>query len=125
MARSLEHARTRQCSASPSGFSVAIHAVMSMPGRSRAAGPEQMTVAELLDGHAEAIAIICAWLDTWQHDGSSGPWWPQWIARDQLRTGRPRRHGPLRPSWCYGTPGITRAQQLAAIAAEDVCLLIN
>ena len=25
----------------------------------------------------------------------------------------------MRPSWCYGTPGIARAQQLAAIALGD------
>ncbi|MGH3865775.1 MAG: lanthionine synthetase LanC family protein [Pseudonocardiaceae bacterium] len=25
----------------------------------------------------------------------------------------------MRPSWCYGTPGISRAQQLAAIASHD------
>ncbi|MGH8910153.1 MAG: lanthionine synthetase LanC family protein [Egibacteraceae bacterium] len=27
--------------------------------------------------------------------------------------------GPQRPSWCYGTPGLTRAQQLAALALGD------
>ncbi|MGH3802687.1 MAG: lanthionine synthetase LanC family protein [Pseudonocardiaceae bacterium] len=27
--------------------------------------------------------------------------------------------GPLRPSWCYGIPGIARAQQIAAIATGD------
>ncbi|MGH3622096.1 MAG: lanthionine synthetase LanC family protein, partial [Sciscionella sp.] len=27
--------------------------------------------------------------------------------------------GPLQPSWCYGTPGIARAQQLAALATGD------
>ncbi|HEV3156697.1 MAG TPA: lanthionine synthetase LanC family protein, partial [Candidatus Baltobacteraceae bacterium] len=26
---------------------------------------------------------------------------------------------PLRPSWCYGTPGLARAQQLAAIANHN------
>ncbi|MGH3998746.1 MAG: lanthionine synthetase LanC family protein, partial [Pseudonocardiaceae bacterium] len=27
--------------------------------------------------------------------------------------------GPARPSWCYGTPGLARAQQLAALARGD------
>ncbi|GAB3474622.1 hypothetical protein GCM10027440_05300 [Nocardiopsis coralliicola] len=27
--------------------------------------------------------------------------------------------GPRRPSWCYGTPGITRALQLAGLALGD------
>src|SRR5262249_49312286 len=31
----------------------------------------------------------------------------------------PSQQGPLRPSWCYGTPGIARAQQLAARALGD------
>lgn len=72
-----------------------------------------------VDGHCEAIATICVHLDTWRHDDDPGPWWPEWITQDELRTGRSRQHSPLRPSWCYGTPGIARAQQIAAIATGD------
>ncbi|WP_435581588.1 lanthionine synthetase C family protein [Amycolatopsis thermoflava] len=72
-----------------------------------------------VEGHADAIARICAHLDTWRHDDDSGPWWPEWLTHDELRTGRSRQRGPLRPSWCYGTPGIARAQQIAAIATGD------
>lgn len=72
-----------------------------------------------VDGHREAIATICEWLDAWQQDGESGPWWPEWITVADLRTGRPSQIGPARPSWCYGTPGITRAAQLASIATGD------
>jgi hypothetical protein len=36
-----------------------------------------------------------------------------------LRDGAPSRPGPRRPSWCYGTPGIARALQLAALARCD------
>ncbi|WP_352231516.1 lanthionine synthetase LanC family protein [Actinomadura sp. NBRC 104425] len=32
---------------------------------------------------------------------------------------RTRQPGPARPSWCYGTPGLARAQQLAALALDD------
>lgn len=73
----------------------------------------------VVDGHADAIGQICAWLDTWRQEGDRGPWWPQWITRDELRTRRPVQPGPLRPSWCYGTPGLARAQQLAGIATGD------
>lgn len=73
----------------------------------------------VVDGHLEAIERICAWLDTWRQDHDAGPWWPQWITRDEQRRGRVHQLGPLRPSWCYGTPGIARAQQLAAIATGD------
>lgn len=72
-----------------------------------------------VDGHHEAIATICTHLDAWRHDDEPGPWWPEWITRDELHTGRSRQRGPLRPSWCYGTPGIARAQQIAAIAIGD------
>jgi hypothetical protein len=70
-------------------------------------------------GHGEAITTISTWLNSWRQDGESGPWWPQWISRADLHAGRPSQSGPGRPSWCYGTPGIARAGQLAAIATTD------
>ncbi|MGH3896693.1 MAG: lanthionine synthetase LanC family protein [Pseudonocardiaceae bacterium] len=72
-----------------------------------------------VEGHIDSISEICAHLDAWRQDCESGPWWPQWITRDELRTGCVRQTGPLRPSWCYGTLGIARAQQIAAIATGD------
>ncbi|MGH3763107.1 lanthionine synthetase C family protein [Actinophytocola sp.] len=72
-----------------------------------------------VDGHSDAIATIYAHLDSWRHDDQPGPWWPEWITRDELHDGRSRQPGPFRPSWCYGTPGIARAQQIAAIATGD------
>lgn len=72
-----------------------------------------------VDGHRGAIGTICAWLDTWRQDTDSGLWWPQWVTRDQERSGRVQQPGPLRPSWCYGTPGLARAQQLAALVTRD------
>ena len=70
-------------------------------------------------GQAEAIDRICAWLDAWCQPGAAGPWWPAWITLADLRDGRASQLGPARPSWCYGTPGLARAQQLAAIARHD------
>ncbi|MGW5578895.1 lanthionine synthetase C family protein [Micromonospora chokoriensis] len=72
-----------------------------------------------VDGHTPAINRICQWLDTWQRHTSTGPWWPQTITLDDLRRGDPSQRRPLRPSWCYGTPGVARAQQLAALALGD------
>ncbi|MCX4530979.1 lanthionine synthetase C family protein [Streptomyces sp. NBC_01669] len=71
-----------------------------------------------VDGHLDAITRILAWLDHWQQDSPTGPWWPYWITREQLRSGTPGP-GPSRPSWCYGTAGLARAQQLAALALND------
>ncbi len=70
-------------------------------------------------GHAAAIQTISRWLDTWQHTAPAGPWWPERITLDELRTGRSLQGGPARPSWCYGTPGLARALQLAALAVGD------
>ncbi|MDG4787677.1 lanthionine synthetase C family protein [Micromonospora sp. WMMD1102] len=70
-------------------------------------------------GHAEAIRRICTWLDCWQQTSPAGPWWPEKITVAELRAGKPSMSGPARPSWCYGTPGVARAQQLAGIALDD------
>ncbi|MGH4022328.1 MAG: lanthionine synthetase LanC family protein, partial [Pseudonocardiaceae bacterium] len=70
-------------------------------------------------GHTEAIERILAWLDHWP--GGTGPltWWPGRITTVERRSGTVAQRGPQRPSWCYGTPGLTRAQQLAALALND------
>jgi len=72
-----------------------------------------------VDGHADAIDRICRWMDGWRQEGPAGAWWPEWVTLDELRTGRSAQGGPRRPSWCYGTPGLARAQQLAGIALAD------
>ncbi|WP_433920814.1 hypothetical protein OIE50_16795 [Streptomyces canus] len=38
------------------------------------------------------------------------------ITRAEDRHGELQRPGPRRPFWCYGTPRIARAQQLAGLA---------
>ncbi|MEV6527430.1 lanthionine synthetase C family protein [Longispora sp. NPDC051575] len=70
-------------------------------------------------GHTEAIGRICATLDGWRQIGPAGPWWPERIPLPDLLAGAPAAEGPARPSWCYGTPGLARAQQLAGIALRD------
>ncbi|HEY9476068.1 MAG TPA: lanthionine synthetase C family protein, partial [Mycobacteriales bacterium] len=73
----------------------------------------------VVDGQADAIEHLGMWFDTWRQDSADGPWWPQWVTREELRTGRLAQNLPGRPSWCYGAVGIARAQQLAAIATGD------
>ncbi|PWU57232.1 lanthionine synthetase [Micromonospora sp. S4605] len=70
-------------------------------------------------GHTTAINRISRWLDTWQQHSRGTIWWPQTITLTDLHRGTPTQQTPLRPSWCYGTPGIARAQQLAAHALRD------
>lgn len=72
-----------------------------------------------VDGQVEAIQTICTWLDRWRDDSGRGPAWPYWITRDQHRKGDLTSSKPTRPSWCYGTTGMARAQQLAALAIDD------
>lgn len=70
-------------------------------------------------GQLEAIGRICAWLDDWQQEHDDAPWWPETITFAELQHSRTTQPGPRRPSWCYGTPGLARAQQLAALATGD------
>lgn len=73
----------------------------------------------VVDEHTDAIGRICAWLDAWQQQHPAGPWWPGIITLDDVHNGHLRQPSPGRPSWCYGTPGLARAQQLAALATGD------
>jgi hypothetical protein len=72
-----------------------------------------------VDGQTDAITRTCQWLDTWERHTGGGSWWPEFVTPDDLDRGEPSQPGPLRPSWCYGTPGIARAQQLAGRALGD------
>ncbi|MEV8509702.1 lanthionine synthetase C family protein [Actinoplanes sp. NPDC051475] len=72
-----------------------------------------------VDGHADALTRICDWLDRWRRDTPTGSSWPPHVDVADLHTGRRSPAGPGRPSWCYGTPGLARAQQLAGIALDD------
>lgn len=83
-------------------------------------------------GHHDAITRICAWLDRWRQDTPPGPRWPYWITPTKPHTNPDTKSDtgldtdmtavPAigRPSWCYGTAGVARAQQLAAIALGDI-----
>ncbi|MDX2836038.1 MULTISPECIES: lanthionine synthetase LanC family protein [Streptomyces] len=67
-----------------------------------------------VDDHDTAMTRICRWLDGIRQSDYRGTRWPRWISA----TG-PAPALPATPSWCYGTPGLARAQQLAAIALGD------
>ncbi|GAA3971960.1 lanthionine synthetase C family protein [Thermobifida alba] len=73
-----------------------------------------------VEGHTEAIGRICAWLDVWQQEHPCGPWWPGFVTREQARRKHVEASSRQRPSWCYGTPGLARAQQLAGLATGDL-----
>jgi hypothetical protein len=67
----------------------------------------------VVDGHADAIGRIVAWLDRWRPGVA-----PYWVTRAELHGSRIGAV-PERPSWCYGAVGLARAQQLAALAVGD------
>ncbi|MFT7841129.1 lanthionine synthetase C family protein [Saccharothrix sp. BKS2] len=70
-------------------------------------------------GHVEAIDRICSWLDHWRSGPQIRPWWPGLLRPEEWHRGSVDQPGPQRPSWCYGTPGMARAQQLAAMVLHD------
>lgn len=72
-----------------------------------------------VEGHVKAMTRICAWLDGLRREDTTGLWWPRWITLPEHQTGTLLQHEPPPPSWCYGTPGLARAQQLAALALQD------
>ncbi|MEV0453650.1 lanthionine synthetase C family protein [Catellatospora methionotrophica] len=72
-----------------------------------------------LPGQAEAIDTISSWLEQWRQPAPAGPWWPEHITLPELRAGATLQATSRRPSWCYGTPGIARALQLAGIVLGD------
>ncbi|MGH3872680.1 MAG: lanthionine synthetase C family protein [Pseudonocardiaceae bacterium] len=74
----------------------------------------------VVDGHTDAITRICSWLDAWQQEHPCGPWWPGIITLDDVHNGHLQQSSPQRPSWCYGTPGLARAHQLAGLATGDI-----
>ncbi|OEV03774.1 lanthionine synthetase [Streptomyces nanshensis] len=62
-------------------------------------------------GQHEAIEVFARWLDTY-----GGCYW---VTRVHLDAVEPPEPEPARQSWCYGKPGIARAQQLAALALGE------
>lgn len=78
-----------------------------------------MQAGVTVPGQAAAIDAICSWLDLWQVGHGRYAWWPAVIDRQEAHTRQLHHDGPLRPSWCYGTPGIARAYHLAGRALGD------
>jgi hypothetical protein len=67
----------------------------------------------------DAITRILRWLDQCQQSIGVTAWWPEFVTAADARFGSTHQDGPGRPSWCYGTPGIARAIQLAGRALND------
>lgn len=70
-------------------------------------------------GTRDALAELCAWTDRWRQGTDMSPWWPGYLTYDNARTHQVAAMQRPRPSWCYGIAGISRAQQLAAVALAD------
>ncbi|NUV61352.1 lanthionine synthetase C family protein [Streptomyces sp. CAI-85] len=80
------------------------------------AGPLAVLSLALRDGvsvpgQEEAVGTFAAWLD--RHGAH------YWSTAAYLDADQPPAAQPARQAWCYGRPGIARAQQLAALALRD------
>ncbi|AJE81519.1 lanthionine synthetase C family protein [Streptomyces albus] len=71
-------------------------------------------------GQDAAMRRCARWLLSWHHeDGQGGGWWPRLVsARQEQAEPRPRVGAPV-AAWCYGTPGVARALQLAGDALGE------
>jgi lantibiotic biosynthesis protein len=78
-----------------------------------------MRVGIQVNGHAEAIRELCATFDYYRQGSNACPWWPAMISFSDFNNGMAGSERQSRPSWCYGTPGQARAQQLAGLALND------
>ncbi|MBC6450910.1 lanthionine synthetase C family protein [Actinokineospora xionganensis] len=90
-----------------------------------AAGPLALLATAMrhgttVPGQEAAMATIGQWFDRCRVGAGRAAWWPGRITLAEQRTGVITQDGPQRPSWCYGTPGQARAQQLAALALGDL-----
>lgn len=65
-------------------------------------------------GQQTAMTRIVHWLDEIRIHDHGRTRWPRWITHSG-----PDTAAPAAPSWCYGTAGLARAQQLAALALGD------
>lgn len=71
-------------------------------------------------GQDDALVTGITHLTTWaQPLKGGGTGWPECLPLDTFRQGPRPDAAPTRASWCYGTPGIARALQLAALALND------
>lgn len=66
-------------------------------------------------GQDDAMAAIVDWLLEWRRWDAFGPYWPSTLSARDLAD-PPAALEPARAAWCYGTPGIARALQLAGLA---------
>jgi len=75
-------------------------------------------------GQDDAIGYLAEWLLDHRRTDTGGPFWPHYLARADLigpadgPGDTDHRHPPssTRAGWCYGTPGVARALQLAGLA---------
>jgi hypothetical protein len=72
-----------------------------------------------VDGQAKAVTELCATFDRYRQGSTACSWWPAMITPGEHKRGRADSGRQGRPSWCYGTPGQARAQQLAGLALGD------
>ncbi|MEW2425736.1 lanthionine synthetase C family protein [Streptomyces nigra] len=71
-------------------------------------------------GQDDALATGISHLTTWaQPLKGGGTGWPECLPLDTYQQGPQPDAAPTRASWCYGTPGIARALQLAALTLND------
>ncbi|MGA5527523.1 lanthionine synthetase C family protein [Streptomyces pseudogriseolus] len=71
-------------------------------------------------GQDDALAAGITHLTTWaQPLKGGGTGWPECLPLDAYRHGPQPDAAPTRASWCYGTPGVARALQLAALALNN------
>lgn len=76
-----------------------------------------------VENQQEAITELTDLLLRWRGRDGHGSYWPAVVTFQEWVDGEPSPAKRQRPGWCYGTPGVARAVQLAGLALgrEDWC----
>ncbi|MER5599899.1 lanthionine synthetase C family protein [Streptomyces sp. NPDC002265] len=73
-----------------------------------------------VDGQDQALDEGIGFLTTWAQPADDNVLgWPEVLTLHEFEAGPAAGRSPGRPSWCYGTPGIGRALQLAALTRRN------
>jgi lantibiotic biosynthesis protein len=70
-------------------------------------------------GQGEAVETFARWLVDRVRQDDHGPFWPSYVTFEEEVGDMATVSPQTRAAWCYGTPGVARALQLASIALSE------
>lgn len=69
-----------------------------------------------VEGQGQAVEQLVNLFESWSLEDEHGVFWPGWVSFAEWRAGAVGPWNRKRPSWCYCSPGVSRALQMAGAA---------